>query len=109
MKVKEYLKKAIKVIGLWLLGYAKKFWEEKLKDFLRDELRLLATQAVLEIEKLHDSVEYELKRQEIFDNLFKNMELPILLRPFRWLIKMVLQDALEKKIQGTIDKLKEVI
>lgn len=107
MKFKDGALKVAKVVGLWLLGYAKKFWEEKLKELLREQIKLLAAAAIEEIEKLHDSVEYELKRDEIFNKIFDGLKLPVLLKPFRWLIKMILKDAVEKKIQDTLDKLKE--
>lgn len=109
MKAKEVFKKFGKVVGMWLLGYAKKFWEEKLKEFLKEQIHELAKSALAEVEQLHDSVEYELKRQEIFDKIFDGIKLPLILKPFRWLIKRILQDAVEKKIQGALDKLKEAI
>ena len=69
MKLLECTKKVLKIVGLWLLGKLKDLWLENLKDYLKEQLEQLAKDAIDEISKLRDSVEYELKREEIYKTL----------------------------------------
>lgn len=109
MKFKEGLKKVGKVVGLWLLGKLKDLWEVKLREFLKEQLHELVQQAIEEVSKLRDSVEYELKREEIYNTLFDKLNLPWILKPFKWIIKKMLKDEIEKRISDTLEKLRQAI
>ena len=109
MKFKEELQKIGKVVGLWLLGKLKDIWEEKLKVMLHEQIQSLVHEAVDEISKLRDSVEYELKRDEIYDKIFKKVELPLLLKPFKWLIKKLLKEEIDKRTTSALEKIKNAI
>lgn len=105
MVFKDIILRVIKAVGLWLLKYAKKAWEESLKDYLHHQLQELVRQGVAELQAIHDSETYEAKKKEIIDKLFGNIKLPLILRPFRWLIRNILYNLVEEKIQQALNKL----
>lgn len=109
MNVKEVLVKCIKLAGDWLLDFAKKAWEDCLKDYLHDQIQALAKQAATDLQALHDSKEYEDKKKEILDNLFGKIELPLLLKPFKWLIKKILYNEVEERVQSVLNKLNGLV
>lgn len=109
MKLNGKVKKVLGTIGLWFLGKIKDFWEEKLKEYLHEEIKLLVEELLDEIAELRDSVEYELKREEIYNKIFDAIKLPLVARPFKWLIKKVLKEEIEKRVSGALDALRKAI
>lgn len=109
MKLLDCTKKVLQAAGLWLLGKLKDLWVAKLKDYLREQLEQLAKDAIYEIGKLRDSVEYELKREEIYTTIFENIKLPFFLKPFRTILKHMLMDEVEKRVSGALEALRKSI
>lgn len=111
MKLLDCTKKVLQAVGLWLLGKLKDLWVEKLKDYLREQLEQLAKDAIDEISKLRDSVEYELKREEIYTTIFENIKLPFFLnlKPVRTILKHMLMDEVEKRVSGALEALRKSI
>lgn len=105
MKAKEWIIKVTKIVGLWLLDLCKKAWEECLKDYLHNQIQELIKEAVLRLNAIHDSELYDAKKKEILDNIFNKVELPLVLKPFRWLIKKILYDKVEEKVTEALNKL----
>ena len=109
MKILECTKKVLKIVGLWLLGKLKDLWLENLKDSLKEQLEQLAKDAIDEISKLRDSVEYELKREEIYKAIFDKINLPFFLKPFRGILRNMLKEEVEKRVTGALEALKKSI
>lgn len=109
MKILECTRKVLKIVGLWLLGKLKDLWLENLKDYLKEQLEQLAKDAIDEISKLRDSVEYELKREEIYKTIFDKIKLPFFLRPFRSILRNMLKEEVEKRVTGALEALKKSI
>ena len=109
MKLLECTKKILQTVGLWLLGKLKDLWVEKLKGYLKEQLEQLAKDAIDEISKLRDTVEYELKREEIYTNIFNNIKLPFFLKPFRGILRNMLKEEVEKRVTGALEALKKSI
>lgn len=109
MAAKEWFIKVCKIVGFWLLDLAKKAWEECLKDYLHKQLEYTVHQVVTDLNLIHDSEAYEVKKKEILDSVFAKVKLPIALKPFRWLIKKILYNAVEEKIKQALDKLNTLI
>ena len=109
MTAKEWFIKVGKIIGFWALDLAKKAWEECLKDYLHKQIEFTIHQVVTDLNLIHDSEAYEVKKKEILDSVFAKVELPFALKPFRWLIKKILYNAVEEKIKQALDKLNTLI
>lgn len=109
MKFKTIILKVSSTVGLWILGKLKDLWEEKLKNYLKDQLHVLIEEAVDDIVELRNSEEYETKRKEIYNKVFDGIKLPIILKPFKGLIKKMLKDGIDEKISGALDALKKTI
>lgn len=107
MKFCKGLKDVFKVIGLWLLNELKDLWLENLKDYLQEQLKQLVHDALEEITKLRDSVEYEMKRDEIYTKIFDSVKLPFWLKPFRTLLKHMLRDEIEERVSDTLLELRQ--
>lgn len=109
MTVKEWFLKAAKIVGLWLLDFAKKTWEECLKDYLHKQIESLVHQAVTDLNNLHETEKYEEVKAKILEDVFAKIQLPLALKPFRWLIKKILFNAVEEKITQALNKLNTLI
>ena len=109
MKILECTKKVLNIVGLWLLGKLKDLWLENLKNYLKEQLEQLAKDAIDEISKLRDSVEYELKREEIYKTILNKVNLPFFLEPFRGILRNMLKEEVEKRVTGALEALKKSI
>ena len=105
MKAKEFIIKYARIAGLWLLVLAKSLFVYCLNNYLHEQLQGLIKEAVKGLTAIHDSEAYAVKKKEILDKIFNKVELPLLLRPFRWLIKNILYDKVEEKVQEALNKL----
>ena len=87
---------------------------EKTKDYfinllwntLRERFTEIAEPAVEFMEKYFSSMEYQQKEKDIIDTIFRNANFPILLRPFKPLLKKILQDKLHDLINSCLEKIK---
>ena len=84
----------------------KEYFINLLWDKLKEEFHLVAEPTVEYMEKYFGSLEYQQKEKDIMDTLFKNVKLPVLLRPFKGLIRKMLQDKLHNLIKSILEKVK---
>ena len=100
--MKETWKEALKIAWVetkaWLLALAANLWEDYLKDKLREQINFLIVRSVNLAHTYHDSDDYQKKKEAVFDFIFKNIKLPIILKPFKGLIKAILSSSIEKQI-----------
>lgn len=114
--VKELLKRA----GIWLKN---RLWEraksallkawdsfkETLWNEIKDEVKACAIELILDAEKYLTSVEAQQKEQLIIDILMSKIELPLVLRPFKIIIRKMLKNKIEETVQSLLNKGKEFI
>lgn len=112
--MKETWKEALKIAWAetkaWLLALAANLWEDYLKDKLREQINFLIVRGVNLAHAYHESEDYQKKKESVFDFIFKNIQLPVLLRPFKGLIKSILSSNIEKQIDkafGVVDNFVE--
>ena len=100
--MKETWKEALKIAWVktkaWLLALAANLWEDYLKDKLREQINFLIVRGVNLVRTYHDSDDYQKKKEAILDFIFKNIKLPVILKPFKGLIKAILSSSIEKQI-----------
>lgn len=105
MKFKNWCLQIAQVVGFWLLDQLKKMWENCLKEYLHNQIQEHVHAAVEAINQIHESEAYEAKKKEIIDGIFGKVKLPVILKPFGWLIKKILYNFVEEKVQAALEKL----
>lgn len=100
--MKETWKEALKIAWVktkaWLLALAANLWEDYLKDKLREQINFLIVRGVNLVRTYHDSDDYQKKKEAILDFIFKNIKLPVILKPLKGLIRTILSSSIEKQI-----------
>ena len=100
--MKETWKESLKIAWVetkaWLLALVANLQEDYLKDKLREQINFLIVRSVNLAHTYHDSDDYQKKKEAVFDFIFKNIKLPVILKPFKGLIKAILSSSIEKQI-----------
>lgn len=117
---KTVLKELIKQAWHYALAYITHYlWPiiketlEKTKDYfinllwesLKEEFTARAKGAAEFIETFFNGPDYKEKEKAAFDVLFKNVNLPLLLKPFKPLLKKILKKKVNKLIKKFLDEL----
>ena len=114
--IKELLTRA----GIWLKN---RLWERLRGVFIRAwdsvketlwseielEVRACARELILDAETFLTSIEGQQKEQIIIDILMSKIELPIILKPFKGIVRRILKSKIEETVQGLLNKGKEFI
>ena len=79
-------------------------WEE-----LKDDIVACAKETVAEAEVFLASEEAETKKELILDAIMIKIELPIVLRPFKGIIRRILKAKLEDLVKDLLAKAKELL
>lgn len=103
--MKETLKLLWIKIKAWLLALAANLWEDYLKDALKAQLDDLIHRGINYVNAYYKSEDYEKKKEEIVNFIFKNIQLPLILKPFKGLVKAILITSIEKQIEKGIEAL----
>lgn len=82
----------------------KEYFINTLWDSLKDQFLERAESAVLFVETYFNSCEYKEKEEEVMSLLFKNLDLPLPLKPFKPLIKKLLKKKVRKLISDFLKK-----
>ena len=85
-KVKEALPKAVK-------AFKDTLWAE-----IKNEVHACAVEVLTDAEKFLTSVEGQQKEEAILDMIMAKIELPLLLKPFKGLIRKIIKSKLENSI-----------
>lgn len=108
------MKETFKIIWIkvkaWCLALMANLWEDYLKEELREQIDKLIVRGVNLVHVYHDSEAYEVKKESIINFIFKNIKLPILLKPFKGIIRNILSDFIEKQVDkalGLLDKIQK--
>jgi hypothetical protein len=96
------MKKALELLWVnikaWLLAVASNLWEDYLKQELKSQIDTLIIRGVNLAHAYHGSDDYKKKKGAVFDFIFKNIQLPFILKPFKGLIRAILSNSIEKQI-----------
>lgn len=98
LKVKDYL-----------IALAKNLWEDYLKDKLQDDIQNLLVRGVELAKSYYGTEAYEKKKEAVLTYVFDNINLPTWLKPFKWLVKIILTNVVENKIEELLDSAENLI
>lgn len=84
---------------------AKEKFVEILWNEVKEDMELHIKSAIEYIQKFFRSAEYEVKEQVAIDTLFNRVKLPILLKPFKSLLKKTFKKKLKKLISEGLNNL----
>ena len=101
---KTELLEQVKEIGLKALGELKKFLWNKIKE----DVKTCAQEIIKDAEAFMTSVECKEKEERILDAIMAKIELPLLLKPFKKLIRSIIKGKIEAAAKAAIEKGKEI-
>lgn len=84
---------------------AKEYFINLLWEAVKEDFTARAKGAVEFIETFFNGPDYKEKEKAAFDVLFKNANLPLLLKPFKPLLKKILKKKVNKLIKKFLDEL----
>ena len=87
------------------LESTKEYFINLLWESVKEEFTCRVKSAVEFIERFFDSPDYKEKEKAVIDTLFKNVNLPLPLKPFKPLLKKILRGKLHKLIEKYLKKL----
>lgn len=82
---------------------------QKLWNSVKDDIHAQIKGAVTHVEEYMQTAEYELREKEVIDTIFKKVQLPFVLRPFKGLIKKIFRDKIRKLVAENLKKLDQKI
>jgi hypothetical protein len=87
------------------LKQTKDYFINLIWDSVKDEYTETAKSAVIFIEHFFNSESYKEKEKAAIDTLFKNVNLPLFLKPFKPILKNILKNKVRKLIEKYLKKL----
>lgn len=105
----KLLKTCIIEVKAWLLAVASNLWEDYLKDELRDQIHSLIVRGVNLAQAYHNTEDYQMKKDSVLNFVFKNIQLPVILKPFKGLIRSILSNNIEKQIDKAFTAINNAI
>ena len=102
---KTELLEQVKEIGLKALGELKEFLWNKIKE----DVKACAAQIIKDAESFLASAEAEEKKKAILDAIMAKIELPLILKPFKGIVRNIIKGKLEDLIKTVLDKGKELV
>jgi hypothetical protein len=117
---KKLFKEAMKQAWYYILAYftnylmpilketfekTKTYFINLLWDSVKEEFTCRVKSTVEFIETFFESPDYKEKEKAVIDTLFKNVNLPLPLKPFKPLLKKILRGKLHKLIEKYLKKL----
>lgn len=114
--LKELIKQAWYYIRAYIVSYlipilketlekTKNYFIDLLWESVKEEFTTKAKVAVDIINEFFNSPDYVEKEKAVIDTLFKNVNLPVLLKPFKPILKKVLNKKIDKVIKKYIAEL----
>ena len=101
----EYIKKALKVVEGWIVALAKACWNEYLKEKIHTQVEEYIRQGINMANIFYKSKDYEFKRDYVIKFVVGKIKLPLVLKPFKWVITKVMQESIDNEIEKLLDKL----
>ena len=103
--VKTELWSEIKDVVLKALAEIKEYVWTKIKE----DVKACATQIIKDAEVFLTSVEAAEKEEAILDAIMAKIELPLLLKPFKKLVRNIIKGKLEDLVKAALNKGKELV
>ena len=104
MTLKELKEKALKALKQAGEEFIKRLWE-----LLKNDIIARAKQSLTLLKELVKSEEGQAKKAFIVDIIMDRVKLPIVLKPFKGIIRRILADKIEEAVIGLIEKGQEFI
>ena len=104
---KEAVLKVFAKVGTYLLQFCKVMWEDCLKEYLEGQIKTLITNGISLFKAKRETEEYQEKRDDVITYVLDKIQLPTILKPFKWLIKKIIKDTVAKGVDEAIEKLEE--
>lgn len=108
-KIKDILIWCWSRLSGWVLAQIALMWEEYLKDKLKSELDNIIHSIVEKVKEYRGSLEYIKKRDEAYDKVFEAINLPVIFKPFKGIVKTILKDSITKKVDDLLTQLDKII
>lgn len=115
----QLFKKIIKEFWFFVLSYFTSYLFPKIKEAflnskeqfleylwssIKEDFKLNIEEVIKHVENFFKSTTYELKEKIIVDSLFEKVKLPVVLRPFKALLKKILKDKIHAFIKENLEK-----
>ena len=88
------------------LNQTKNYFIELLWASVKDEFTRATKSAVKFIERFFDSPSYKEKEEAVIDVLFQNVDLPLVLKPFKPLLKKIFRNKVRRLVEKNLKKFK---
>ena len=98
---KELKNKVLRALKKALIKFINTLWNE-LKDDIREQLKIGLTKA----QGYYLSEERELKEKFVLDYIMQHIELPVVLRPFKGIVRNIIKGKLEKFVHSVLFRVK---
>lgn len=119
-QLKKYLLEALYFCLSYFTGYlfpkikeafleSKDQFLQKLWDSIKDDIHSQIKGAIEHVEEYMQTAEYELREKEVINTIFKKVQLPLALRPFKGLIKKIFRDKIRELVAENLKKLDQKI
>ena len=105
----EEIFEELKVKFLDALQAALKAFKDTLCGYLKEDVILSARKSLELLKELIKSEEGQVKKAFIADIIMEKVTLPVILKPFRGIIRRILADKIEEAVIGLIEKGQEFI
>ena len=83
----------------------KEYFINKIWESVEEEFTTKARASVKFVKHFFTTLEYKEKEEAAIDTLFKNLKLPLPLRPFKPLLKKILKKKIHELVTSLLDKL----
>ena len=103
--IKTELLEEVKNVCLKACEEVKNFVWEKIKA----DVKTCAAQIIKDAESFLASAEAEEKKKAILDAIMAKIELPLILKPFKGIVRNIIKGKLEDLIKTVLDKGKELV
>lgn len=90
------------------LEYKDKFLED-LWNKVKDNIHAHGKQAVSYVKEYVESTDYEVREKAALDYIFKKINLPLPLKPFKFLIRSIFKSKIRALIQDNLKKLDTMV
>lgn len=88
---------------------AKDKFLESLWDRIKEDIHAQADQAVAHVKEYVASTDYEVREKAALDAIFKKINLPIVLKPFKPLIRHIFKQKIRALIEDSLRKLDTMV
>lgn len=99
MMTKEFIRKCKVALKKALKAFVKMLWQE-----LKDEIRKQVVIGIMKAQEYCLSEEARIHEEFVLDYVMRHINLPVVLKPFRGLIRSLLKSRLERLIHSLLFK-----